>query len=397
MCSPPFAQPAIPLKNMFIDLLLIEELLASESLWLQSPRSLRDEAAAMVSAIAQDLAAISGLNTALLLSPASAASPTLQSLLPTAVRRCVTSREPGDWLRQPDLPPNSIHHLLIVAPEFDGILVDRLQAAENGPLSHARRLNLSSSLAAVFSDKFATARWLEQHQLPTPQTWLASEENRQQLRALPAGPPERRSCHGVLKPRFGVGCDQVLLVPELPAPSPLTDNPDVAPWVLQQRSRGRACSISLIGQGHHRPALILPPGRQRIKADGDGRLHYHGGQFPCHPDIAPVIVAVAEQFRVALGPFRGWLGLDVVVDTAPSRPLRATIIEVNPRLCTSCIGYRQLTSENLTHRMLFPEASAEPVCWHTKTVRFAPGPHSMGSTACEKRAPTVREADTQSH
>jgi len=380
---------------MPIDLLLIEELLASESLWLQSPPSLRNEAVAMVSAITQDLAAISSLNSAVLLSPASAASPFLQSLLPTTVRRCVTSREPGDWLRQPDLPLDSMHHLLIVAPEFDGILVNRLQAAENGPLSHARRLNLSSRLAAVFSDKFATARWLEQHQLPTPKTWLASEADRQQLTTLPARPSEQRACHGVLKPRFGAGCDQVLLVPELPAPSRLTDHPDIAPWVLQQRIRGRACSISLIGQGHCRPALILPPGRQRIKADVDGRLHYHGGQFPCHPDVAPVIVAVAEQFRAAVGPFRGWLGLDVVVDSAPSRAPTATIIEVNPRLCTSCIGYRQLTSENLTHRMLFPEASAEPVCWQTRTVRFAPGPHSMGSTACEKRAPTVREADTQ--
>lgn len=359
---------------MPIDLLLIEELLASESLWLQSPRSLRDEATAMVAAIAQDLAAISGLNSALLLSPASAASQTLQSQLPTNVRRCVTSREPGDWLRQPDLPPGSIQHLLIVAPEFDGILVDRLRAAENGPLSHARRLNLSSSLAAVFSDKFATAHWLEQHQLPTPQTWLASEEDRHQLTALAAEHPERRACHGILKPRFGAGCDQVLLVPELPAPSRLTRNPDVAPWVLQPRTRGRACSVSLIGQGHHRPALILPPGRQRIKADMDGLLHYHGGQFPCHPDVVPVIVGVAEHFRDALGPFHGWLGLDVVVDSAPSRAPRATIIEVNPRLCTSCIGYRQLTSENLTHRMLFPEASAETVRWHTKTVRFAPGP-----------------------
>jgi predicted ATP-grasp superfamily ATP-dependent carboligase len=359
---------------MPIDLLLIEELLASESLWLQSPRSLRDEATAMVAAIAQDLAAISGLNSALLLSPASAASPVLQSLLPTTVRRCVTSQEPGDWLRQPDLPPGSIQHLLIVAPEFDGILVDRLRAAEHGPLSHAGRLNLSSSLAAVFSDKFATARWLEQRQLPTPQTWLASEEDRKKLTALQSGHPERQDCHGILKPRFGVGCDQVQLIPELPAPSMLAEPPDVASWVLQPRMRGRACSISLIGQGHHRPALILPPGRQRIKADVDGRLHYHGGQFPCHPDVAPVIVAVAELFRDALGPFRGWLGLDVVVDSAPSRPPRATIIEVNPRLCTSCIGYRQLTRENLTHRMLFPEASSEPVRWHTKTARFAPGP-----------------------
>lgn len=357
---------------MPIDLLLIEELLASESLWLQSPRSLRDEAAAMVSAIAHDLAAISGLHGAVLLSPASATSPALQSLLPQNIRRCITNREPGDWLQQPDLPPDSIHNLLIVAPEFDGILVNRLRAAENGPLSHTGKLNLSADPAAIFSDKLATARWLEQHGLPTPQTWPASADVRRMLTEPAAGHPERVACQGILKPRYGAGCDQVLLVPELPETSLLNTNSDDAAWILQSRIRGRACSISLIGQGHHRPALILPPGRQRIKADEDGKLHYHGGQIPCHPDFAPSILAVAEQFRTAFGPFRGWLGLDVVVEAAHSRHPRATIIEVNPRLCTSCIGYRQLTSENLTQRMLFPEASAAPVRWHTKTVHFAP-------------------------
>ncbi|MFM7056272.1 MAG: ATP-grasp domain-containing protein [Planctomycetota bacterium] len=356
---------------MPIDLLLIEELLASATLWRQAPDSLRSEAIAMVSAITQDLVAISGLQIAILLSPESSANPALQTRLPPDCRRCTTSREPAEWLRQPDLPPDSIHNLLIVAPEFNGILVDRLRAAEHGPLRSVRRMNLPAALAAVFSDKFATARWLTEHQLPTPQTWLITDEDQHHLTAAIDRISGRRDCHGVLKPRFGAGCDQVTLIPTLPEASTSVSAPDDAGWVLQERMPGRACSISLIGQGLHRPALILPPGRQQIRRDDYGCLHYHGGQIPCHPDFVPVITAVAQRFRTALGPFLGWMGLDLVVNASPTRPPIATIIEVNPRLCTSCIGYRQLTPENLIRQMLFPETSAPPIPWVSKTIRFS--------------------------
>ncbi|MGV2339820.1 MAG UNVERIFIED_CONTAM: hypothetical protein LVR18_39460 [Planctomycetaceae bacterium] len=57
------------------DLLLIEELLASQLLWLQSPDSLRGEAVSMVAAITQDLVAISGLRPAVLLCPAASRQP----------------------------------------------------------------------------------------------------------------------------------------------------------------------------------------------------------------------------------------------------------------------------------------------------------------------------------
>jgi len=377
---------------MSIDLLLIEELLASQSLWNQSPASLRSEAVAIVSAIAHDLTAISSLQSAVLLSPESSANPALQTLLPPQVRRCITSREPADWLRQPDLPPESIHNLLIVAPEFNSILVDRLHAAETGPLRHVRKINLPARTAAVFSDKFATARWLEQHQLPTPQTWLLSDHDKRLLTASFKTPAARHACHGILKPRFGAGCDEVMLVPQLPEPDTLANNPenadnlDNAGWVLQQRIPGRACSISLIGQGHLQPALILPPGRQQITVAPDGRLHYHGGQIPCHPDFVPVITAVADRFRTALGPFLGWLGLDLVVHSSPHHPPVATIIEVNPRLCTSCIGYRQLTPENLTRRMLFPEPHSAPIPWLPRSIRFSPDTalHAVRTDDCDR-------------
>jgi predicted ATP-grasp superfamily ATP-dependent carboligase len=363
---------------MLIDLLIIEELLASELLWQQSPESLRREAMAMVSAVAQDFATISNVQGAVLLSHASSKSTTLSQLLPPNISKWVTDRSAAEWLQEPDLPRDSIRRLLIVAPEFDGILVNRLSAAENGPLRHAERLNLPAPVAAVFADKYATADWLEHHGLPTPRTWLVTEEDCRRLTPPRNKATQRQVSQGVLKPRFGAGCDQVQLIQELPSLGYLTSSPADADWVLQERIPGRACSISLIGQGHQNPALILPPGRQQITVDTSGGLHYSGGRIPCHRELAAVVETVAEQFRDALGPFRGWLGLDVVVNFTPSRPPQATIIEVNPRLCTSYIGYRQLTTDNLTRRMLFPTAPQQPIHWHSEFVGFTT--HLIGSS-----------------
>lgn len=361
------------------DLLLIEELLASQSLWLQSPDSLRGEAVSMVAAITQDLVAISGLRPALLLCPAASANPALRTLLPAGLGRCLTDREPAEWMRQPDVPTESIRHLLIVAPEFDGRLVERLREAESGPLREAVRLNLSASLAEIFSDKFATAAWLEQRGLPTPKTWLVTDDERSELTAGLVASGGRRACTGVLKPRFGAGCDQVQLISKLPLSATLASGLENAEWVVQPRVRGRACSISLIGQGDSGPALILPPGDQRITADAQNTLHYRGGRIPCRGVSAAAVTAVAEAFRSALGPFRGWLGLDVVVSSSRLQGPCATIIEVNPRLCTSYAGYRKFTSVNLAARMLCLRTEPAVIRWKRQAVRFSPAPCSTQS------------------
>jgi predicted ATP-grasp superfamily ATP-dependent carboligase len=372
------------------DLLLIEELLASQSLWLQSPDSLRGEAVSMVAAITQDLAAISGLRPAVLLCPAASASPALRTLLPAGLGRCLTDREPAEWMRQPDVPTESIRHLLIVAPEFDGRLVERLREAESGPLREAVRLNLSASLAETFSDKFATAAWLEQRGLPTPPTLLVTDEQRGELTSGPIASFGRHECTGVLKPRFGAGCDQVQLISKLPLSATLASGSDNAEWVVQPRVRGRACSISLIGRGESGPALILPPGDQRITADAQNNLHYRGGRIPCGGDSAAAVTAVAEAFRSALGPFRGWLGLDVVVSSSGLKEPCATIIEVNPRLCTSYVGYRKLTSVNLAEQMLYPRTEPAVICWKRQAVRFSPAPCSTRPAQRESGASAER-------
>lgn len=372
---------------MAIDILLIEELLASEMLWQQSPSSLRAEATAMVASLIQDFARISGLRSAVLLSPTAAASFCQQQLLPPQVLSVITADGVAAWLQHPNLAPETIRRLLILAPEFSNLLVERLAAAESAIWRQTQLINLPSAAAAVFSDKYATARWLRQHALATPKTWLLTASQRDTF-VQASGPADAGAASDgqswfVIKPRDGAGCNQINLL-QLPRDSvrqlDVVQHSELsgaasseAAWILQRRVRGLSCSVSLIGQGTAGTAIILPPGRQRISRTREGRLQYRGGQIPCEPGAAALITRTAERFAAALGPFNGWLGIDVVVaDSAGYRGKGEDvwIIEVNPRLCTSYIGYRELAGENLALRLLRLSDTESPIHWLTGKVHF---------------------------
>jgi predicted ATP-grasp superfamily ATP-dependent carboligase len=72
----------------------------------------------------------------------------------------------------------------------------------------------------------------------------------------------------------------------------------------------------------------------------------------------------------AVGPFSGWLGADLCVYRDPQRGLQATIIEVNPRLCTSYVGYRLAARQNLAAWLLQQDCPERPE-WHPQPVKFS--------------------------
>jgi hypothetical protein len=56
----------------------------------------------------------------------------------------------------------------------------------------------------------------------------------------------------------------------------------------------------------------------------------------------------------------GFVGFDLIASAGKPR---VRILEANPRLTTSYVGYRRLTHENLAARMLFADVEAEPIDW----------------------------------
>ena len=69
---------------------------------------------------------------------------------------------------------------------------------------------------------------------------------------------------------------------------------------------------------------------------------------------------VADACRSLPG-LAGFVGFDLIASKGEPR---VRILDANPRLTTSYVGYRRLTHENLAARMLFVDVDAAPIEWN---------------------------------
>ena len=113
--------------------------------------------------------------------------------------------------------------------------------------------------------------------------------------------------------------------------------------IVQPYISGSAVSVAFILGSSG--MLALPISYQDLSTDG--RFSYHGGAlpFPAPPSVR--VVETATQAVRSIAGLQGYVGVDMVVG-----PAGATVIEINPRLTTSYVGYRALAQSNLAHAIL---------------------------------------------
>ncbi|HXZ15970.1 MAG TPA: ATP-grasp domain-containing protein, partial [Roseiarcus sp.] len=102
-----------------------------------------------------------------------------------------------------------------------------------------------------------------------------------------------------------------------------------------------------------------------------GRFGYRGGRIPA-VDLSPVLAAaavdlVADACRSLPG-LVGYVGFDLI---ASANAPHVRIVEVNPRLTTSYVGYRELTRENLAARMFSSVVGWDKLAQRAPAHRFA--------------------------
>ena len=121
-------------------------------------------------------------------------------------------------------------------------------------------------------------------------------------------------------------------------------------YLVQPFVDGRSFSVAAIGRGDHLPPLLLPVCEQTVVWHNDA-CRYDGGVV--QPDIPEALVEQLQTltFRIcrAMNVRQGYLGIDFVVDEATETVF---VAEVNPRLCTSYAGYRELAESNLARVLL---------------------------------------------
>jgi tyramine---L-glutamate ligase len=231
--------------------------------------------------------------------------------------------------------------VLLIAPEMDGIATRWAKLLEE---SGANLLSPSSAFIAWASDKLVVARMLPVY---SPPTILGDG------RSVPSDWGDEL----VLKPCDGVGALFTMIV-RREALSTATDTIRADGYggelIVQPYVRGRSVSVAVVGRGSER-AIILPAVEQITetvpvsKFDGR-RLKYRGGVVPID-GFTDRARALAMSVMEVVPPTTGWIGIDMIL----GEDGRGVVVDVNPRLTTSYLGYSQLFSGTAARLLLGSE------------------------------------------
>ena len=230
---------------------------------------------------------------------------------------------------------------LVIAPEFQSILTERCRLVQE---AGGRWIGCAAAAIALCADKLRLAAHLSESGVRTIPTWPLpiAPGGRSELPDAPAG-SGALAYPLVIKPRDGAGSQQTWLAANETEfqqacrgfrQSEFRETAIVQPFV-----RGRAFSVAAVISGAE-PPEILPLAEQHLS--GDGRFHYLGGRvcFPPPPGEQAAAEAVVREACRAVPGLAGYVGFDLIVpDDNSAAPI---LVEINPRLTTSYLGYRQL-------------------------------------------------------
>ena len=242
---------------------------------------------------------------------------------------------------------------LVIAPEFDGILLERRRIVDR---AGGRFAGPAADAIALCSDKLRLAGHLHGQGIATIPTAVLHDCAFE----FPL----------VVKPRDGAGSQRTFLVrnaEELDVA--LTAFAGIAARgapVVQPYIRGRALSVAVLASAGGN-VEILPVAEQLLSEDG--LFQYFGGWIPAGVDpVARERVAeIVRRTCACVAGLKGYVGFDVILPDGAAEPL---IVEINPRLTTSYLGYRALTEENLAASILTADDRTEPIRWQPGEVRF---------------------------
>jgi len=260
---------------------------------------------------------------------------------------------------------------LVIAPETNGILAERVgRIREIG----AKSLNCTPAAIELCGDKLRLSDLLMSKGIETiPTTAIDFNDP---LPSEWAG----KSC--VIKPRDGAGSWLTFAIRTLDANAWLkigiefhkacaADRAILQPWIP-----GRAMSVGCICHPSGEVDL-LPVACQNQGAN----FCYQGGTIPA--DISSDRVIEIQQLVRStcrwIPGLQGYVGIDLVVPDLMSYP--PVLVEINPRLTTSYVGYRQLCQQNLARYLLhaFDTNSRTRTDEESDRRLWAPGPIQFDS------------------
>lgn len=331
-----------------MQLLLVEDL-TSGALALDVPDwlELADEGAAMLHAIGQDARDVPGWRVEVLWSDRLGRFP-----VPGVTAHVTDSPERERRLFR-ELAKRA-DRTFVIAPEFDRRLERRRETVET---AGGCFVGSTAAALALCGDKFRLAGHLQERGIPTIPTRLFDPDRAEEdlRRVLPDGL--------IIKPRDGAGAMNTFHVRDAEAlrrAAAVFDEAGAIP-ILQPFLAGRAISVAAIVA--RRGVELFPPAAQHLQY-GE-RLTYCGGSVG-ELHLSDILESVVRSALDAVPGLRGYIGVDLIV---PDRG-GPVVVEINPRLTTSYLGYRRLAGGNLAPRIMDPDGDHPPIAWRSGRVGF---------------------------
>jgi predicted ATP-grasp superfamily ATP-dependent carboligase len=318
--------------------------------------SLAVEGRAMLCAVVDDLSRIAGVEVETTWDARLGRSPFSRA-------QTTQTESPADELRHFRRLAAACDATLVIAPEFDGTLLSRCRIVEE---AGGRLLGPGSRAVALCTDKLRLAVHLREAGIETIPaenfTWDDTRPN------SPADGP--REFPVVIKPRDGAGSQNTWLVKSadefIRLRTEFAGDLPRGEFVAQPYVGGQAASVALLFAPSQQEVEILVPAEQRIS--GDGRFRYLGGRLPLRKADSAALQRTALAACRSIPGLRGYVGVDLIVPSAePGRPI---VVEINPRLTTSYLGYRALAESNLAEWMLIQGRFERGIRWRKGAIEF---------------------------
>ncbi|MCH7689300.1 MAG: ATP-grasp domain-containing protein [Planctomycetes bacterium] len=245
----------------------------------------------------------------------------------------------------------------VIAPEFEDILADRCRIAE---AAGGTLCGCSVEAIELCADKLQLASHLNRHGLPVVETDLLNADGTHGDMEFPI----------VVKPQNGAGSQQTFLVNDERELNEVSEEfqqtPQFGPPILQPYVEGDSISVGVIVSKHVERIDILPIASQRFSSDG--RFRYLGGHLRARFNDSDAVERLVDRACRCIPGLSGYIGFEFIVPR--SRPDDLHLVEINPRLTTSYLGYRHLVTDNLAERFLFPDRSFPDLQWKKDFVTY---------------------------
>ncbi|MCA9084665.1 MAG: ATP-grasp domain-containing protein [Planctomycetaceae bacterium] len=337
----------------FKHVVLLEHIHVNSVAYQSASGSLRREGRHMLRGLMADLSNVPDCELRVALCPQAAADLQPEAAVINVPETAAGCDDLADLLLSQTSEPVAV---ILIAPEIGMALPKLVRCLRRRGIAV---LAPRTEVVEACSDKWQTHELLQRSGLPTIAT-----ERLETISRL--GLAEDEKC--IIKPRDGAGCEGVFTTTPREIARRQVPGAGSSPGrIVQPLIEGQSLSVGLIGQGQGHSPLFLPVAEQNIQWAG-GRPRYRGGRVPARlsASLKSDITDLCHRIAWTLQLEDGYVGVDLILPSAASSVI---ITEINPRLCSSYLGYRLATPDNLATWVLQRRIGAS-VRWADDTIEF---------------------------